>query len=94
MRWFNYYQIDLKIAKGFPLFGLRAEVSVDIKNVLNVKFLRLLDGDDLRRYMENPSLPDTERLPRTVDFSEPNIWEWYSYEVPPRMIHVQVKIDF
>jgi len=94
MRWFNYYQIDLKIAKGFPLFGLQAEISVDIRNVLNLKFLRLLDGDELTRYMENPSLPDSERLPRTVDFSEPNIWEWYSYEVPPRMIHVQVKIDF
>ncbi len=94
MRWFNYYQIDLKIAKGFYLLGLQAELSVDIKNVLDMKFLRLLYGDDLTRYMENPGLPDSERLPKTVDFSEPNIWEWYSYEVPPRKINIQVKIDF
>ncbi len=93
-RWFNYYQIDLKIAKGFNLFGLQTEISVDIKNVLNAKFLRLLYGDDLARYMENPSLPESERLPKTVDFSEPNIWEWYSYEVPPRRVNFQIRIDF
>ena len=94
MRWFNYYQIDLKVSKGLGFFGLRTELSVDIKNLFNLKFLRLLYGDDLTRYMENPSLPDSERLPKTVDFSEPNIWEWYSYEVPPRRINFQVKIDF
>jgi outer membrane receptor protein involved in Fe transport len=94
MRWFNYYQIDLKIAKGFNLFGLKTELSVDVKNLLDMKFLRLLSGDNLTRYMENPSLPDNERLPKTADFSEPNQWEWYSYEVPPRRINFQVKIDF
>ena len=94
MRWFNYYQIDLRIAKGFDLLGLRAELSVDIKNVLDMKFLRLLDGDDLTRYMENPSLPERERLPKTFDFSEPNEWEWYSYEVPPRRVYFQIAINF
>jgi hypothetical protein len=94
MRWFNYYQIDLKIAKAFDIYGLKTEFSVDIKNLLNSKFLRLLDGDDLKRYMENPNLPDSERLPKTGDFSEPNIWEWYSYEVPPRRVYFQVSIKF
>jgi hypothetical protein len=93
-RWFNYYQIDLRIAKGFDILGLNAEVSVDIKNLLNMKFLRLLDGDELTRYMENPNLPDNERLPKTVDFSEPNVWEWYSYEVPPRQMFLQLAINF
>jgi hypothetical protein len=93
MRWFNYYQIDLRLAKGFDIMGLRTEFSVDIKNVLNLKFLRLLSGNDLIRYMENPSLPDTERLPKTFDFSQPDYWEWYSYEVPPRQMEFQLAIS-
>ena len=93
MRWFNFYQIDLRVAKGFDIMGLRTEFSVDIKNVLNLKFLRLLSGNDLIRYMENPSLPDTERLPKTFDFSQPNYWEWYSYEVPPRQMVFQLAIS-
>jgi hypothetical protein len=97
MRWFNYYQIDLRVAKGFEIPevpGVRIEVSFDIKNVFDLKFLRLLDGDNLIRYMENPSLPDNQRLPKTYDFSEPNIWEWYSYEAPPRALYFQVSVNF
>lgn len=94
MRWFNYYQIDLKVSKGFELMGLRTELSIDVKNLFDLKFLRLLYDDDLARYLENPNLPDTERLPKTYDFSEPNIWEWYSYEVPPRKIYFQLSINF
>lgn len=94
MTWFNYYQIDLNISKGFEVFGTELEVSVDIKNLLNLKFLRLLYGDDLKRYLENPNLPDNERLPKTYDFPEPNIWEWYSYEVPPRKIYFQLAFKF
>ena len=94
MRWFNYYQVDLRVAKGFAFLGLRTELSVDIKNVFNLKFLRLLSGDNLIKYMENPNLPDAQRLPMTYDFSEPNIWEWYSYEVPPRMMYFQVSVTF
>ncbi|MEO8399532.1 MAG: hypothetical protein ABI550_06930, partial [Ignavibacteriaceae bacterium] len=77
MRWFNYYQIDLRVSKGFDIQGVKTEFSVEIKNLLDSKFLRLLYGDDLVRYLENPNLPDNERLPKTYDFSEPNIWEWY-----------------
>ncbi|NWF90075.1 MAG: TonB-dependent receptor [Ignavibacteriaceae bacterium] len=94
MRWFNYYQIDLKVSKGFDLMGLRTEFSIDIKNLFDLKFLRLLYDDDLARYLENPNLPDNERLPKTYDFSEPNIWEWYSYEVPPRRIYFQLSVNF
>jgi len=94
MRWFNYYQIDLKISKAFDVYGFETELSLDIKNLLNSKFLRLLSGDALIRYMENPNMPDKERLPKTVDFSEPNIWEWYSYEVPPQRIYFQISVKF
>lgn len=94
MRWFNYYQIDLRVSKGFDLFGVNTELSVNIKNLLNSKFLRRLYGDDLTRYMENPNMPDSERLPKTSDFAEPNIWEWYSYEVPPQQVFFQLSIKF
>ncbi len=94
MRWFNYYQIDLNVSKGFDLFGTQMEFRVDIKNLLNLKFLRLLYDDDLVRYLQNPNLPDSQRLPKTFDFSEPNIWEWYSYEVPPRRFYFQVAVKF
>jgi len=94
MRWFNYYQIDLKVSKGIDVAGITTEFSVSVKNLLNSKFLRLLYGDDLKRYMENPNLPDSQRLPQTTDFSEPNIWEWYSYEVPPQQIFFQASIKF
>jgi hypothetical protein len=94
MRWFDYYQFDLNISKAFDLFGTQLELSVDIKNLLDQKFLRLLYDDDLARYLENPNLPDSERLPKTYDFTEPNIWEWYSYEVPPRRFYFQVAIKF
>ena len=94
MRWFNYYQIDLKVSKGFDLLGVNTELSVNIKNLLNSKFLRRLYGDDLTRYMENPNMPDSERLPKTSDFAEPNIWEWYSYEVPPQQVFFQLSIKF
>jgi hypothetical protein len=94
MRWFNYYRIDLRAAKGFDILGVRAELSMEIQNLLDSKFLRLLEGDDLTRYMQNPSAPDEVRLPKTVDFPEPNVWEWYSYEVPPRKIYFQLAITF
>lgn len=94
MRWFDYYQIDLRLAKSFDFIGSRTEFSIDIKNVFNLKFLRLLGGDNLIRYMENPTLPDKDRLPKTYDFSEPNVWEWYSYEVPPRTVNFQVAVHF
>jgi hypothetical protein len=93
-RWFNYYQIDLKVSKGINIAGLTTEFSIDVKNLLNSKFLRLLYDDDLIRYLENPNLPLSERLPKTSDFSEPNIWEWYTYEVAPQRIYFQVSIKF
>ncbi len=94
MRWFAYYQLNLKLAKGFNLFGVRAEVSADIRNLFDWKFLRRLGGDDLIRWHENPNLPERERLPKNWYSNEYDEWEWYSYEVPPRQVYFQVKIDF
>ena len=93
-RWFSYYMTNLKIAKGFPLLGTRAEISVDVTNLLDSKFLNLLWGDDLRHYHENPDLPDEERLPKHWYSNEPNEWAWYSYSVPPRQVNVQLRLDF
>lgn len=93
-RWFNYYQFNLKLAKGFHWAGIRAELSVDIRNLFDTKFLKLLYDDDLIRWHENSNLPDKDRLPKVSFSSEPNVWGWYSYEVPPREIYVQMKIDF
>ncbi len=93
-RWFNYYQVNLKVAKGFSFMGFRSEFSVDVRNVFNSRFLRLLFDDDLTRWHENPSLPDEERLPRNSYSNEPDVWNWYSYDVPPREIFFQYKVDF
>jgi hypothetical protein len=94
MRWFDYYQVDLRVSKGFTLFGVRAELSADIRNVFNFKFLRRFGGDDLTRYMENPSLPDVERLPKNSSFPDPDEWEWYTYEVAPRKVYFQFMVNF
>jgi len=94
MTWFSYYQLNLKISKGFYLFGVRAELSADIRNVFNWKFLRLLDGDDMIRWQQNPDLPDSQRLPKNWYSGEPDEWQWYSYEVPPRQVYFQFKVDF
>ena len=93
-RWFNYYQLDLKIAKGFEVFGKRLELSVDIKNVLDSKFLKLLWGDDLTRYEERTDLPEEERLPKNSFSNEPDVWDWYSYQVAPRQINFEMRFDF
>lgn len=92
-RWFSYYQLNLKLAKGFNLMGFRAELSADIRNVFDWKFLSLLYGDDLVRWHENPNLPESERLPRNWFSNEPDVWGWYSYEVPPRQAYFQLKVD-
>jgi len=92
--WFNYYQINLKIAKAFHFFGLRTELSVDVYNLLDSKFLRRLGGDDLIRWHERTDLPEEDRLPKHSFSNEPNEWRWYTYEVPPRQVYFQIKFDF
>jgi hypothetical protein len=94
MRWINYYQINLKVSKGFTVAGLRTELSIDIKNLFDLKFLRLLEGDDMIRWQENPSLSERDRLPKNWFSSEPEEWESYSYEVPPRKIYFQLSVNF
>ena len=93
-RWFNYYEIDMKIAKGFELFGKRLELSVDIKNLLDSKFLKLLWGDDLTRWEERKDLSEEDRLPKNSFSNEPDVWDWYSYQVPPRQVNFEVRFDF
>ena len=94
MRWFSYYQTNLKISKGFEVLGTHAELSADITNLFNSKFLNLLYGDDLTKYEQNSDKPLSERLPKNWFSNEPNEWFWYSYEVPPRQINMQLKLDF
>ncbi len=92
--WFNYYQINLKLAKGFEVLGKRLEFSVDIENLLNSKFYRLLYGDDMTRWQERTDLPEEQRLPKNSFSNEPDVWNWYTYEVPPRQVYFQVRVDF
>jgi hypothetical protein len=94
MRWFSYYQTNLKIAKGFSIFGTHAEISADITNLFNQKFLNLLYDEDMKIWQENSDKPDSERLPKHWFSNEPNEWSWYSYEVPPRQVYFQFKLDF
>ncbi len=92
-RWGSYYQIDLRVGKGFSLAGVRAEFSIDVRNVLDRKFLRVLYGEDLERYHERTDLPLEERLPRNQWSGEPDVWNWYSYDVPPRQVIFQLRVD-
>lgn len=92
--WFNYYQINLKVAKGFHVLGIRTELSIDVYNLLDSKFYRLLSGDNLIRWHERTDLPEKERLPKHSFSNEPNKWQWYTYEVPPRQVYFQIRFDF
>jgi len=93
-RWFNIYQFNLKMAKGFQVGQTRLELSADIRNLFNNKFLRRLYGDDLKYYHQNSNLSLEDRLPKSSFSGEPNVWSWYTYEVPPRQIYFQLKMDF
>ena len=93
-KWFSIYQFNLKVAKGIKLGGIRTEISLDIRNLFNSKFLGLLHGDQLKYYHENSDLPLEDRLPKNLFSGEPDVWEWYTYEVPPRQIEFQLRIDY
>ncbi|MGH7492864.1 MAG: TonB-dependent receptor [bacterium] len=93
-RWFNYYQANMKATKGFLWAGLHTAFSLEVRNLFDSKFLRLLYGDDLVRWHENPDLPQSERLPPNWFSGEDDEWEWYSYEVPPRQVFFQFSMEF
>jgi hypothetical protein len=93
-KWFSLYQFNLKVSKGLTLGKVRAEISMDIRNIFDSKFLRLLYYDELKYYHENTDLPIEDRLPKNQFSGEPDVWEWYTYEVPPKQIDFQLKIDF
>ena len=83
----------MKITKGFTISGIRAELSADIRNLLDDKDLILLGGDDLINYMENGQNQDA--LPNHSYSGEPNEWAWYnSHTNPRRQIYFQLKVDF
>jgi len=92
--WFNYYQVNLKITKGIWVGDFRLEAGLDVRNLFDWKFLRLLYDEDMDRWQQNPSLPKEQRLPREEFSNMPNEWQWYSYEVPPREMFFQLKVDF
>lgn len=93
-RWFSYYQTNVKATKGFKWAGLHTELSMEVRNLFNSKFLRLVYGDDLVRWHQNPNLPERDRLPPNWFSGEDDEWEWYSYEVPPRQWFFQFKTEF
>ncbi|NQT64027.1 MAG: carboxypeptidase-like regulatory domain-containing protein [Candidatus Marinimicrobia bacterium] len=94
MTWFDIYQFNLKLSKGITIGGIHTVFSLDAQNILNSKFLSLLYNDQLRYYHENSNLPLEERLPTNLFSGEPNVWEWYTYEVSPRQIEFQIRIDY
>jgi len=94
MKWFSLYQLNLKLSKGVSLGNIHTIFSLDATNLLDSKFLRLLYSDRLSYYHENADLPLEERLPKNLFSGEPNVWEWYSYEVAPRQIEFQIRIDY
>ena len=92
-RWEAFKQTNVKIAKGFTMGGFRAELSADIRNLLENKDLNILGGDNLVNYMENGKNEDA--LPTHWFSGEPDEWGWYnSYSNPRRMIYMQLKVDF
>jgi len=92
-RWQPFTRTDMKITKGFTVAGVRAELSADVRNLLNDKDLILLGGDQLINYMENGQ--NEEALPTHSYSGEPNEWAWYnSYTNPRRHIYFQLKVDF
>ena len=93
-RWFSVYQIDMKASKMFKLGSSNIEFSLDVRNVLDSKILRRLYGDNLKFYHENSSLSLEDRLPKHSYSGEKNVWHWYTYEVSPRQLYLQMKVDF
>ena len=90
-RWFSYYQLNLKIPKRFHLLNVRSELSVDIRNVFNQKFLRRLYGDDLIQLARKPQHAGRTAVAAQQLFNEPDVWNWHTYEVPPREAYLQFK---
>ncbi|NQV16083.1 hypothetical protein HQ531_11545, partial [bacterium] len=93
-KWSSLYQLNLKLSKGVTIGGIHTVFSLDATNLLDSKFLRQLYNDQLNYYFENSDLPLEERLPRNTFSGEPNVWEWYTYEVAPRQIEFQLRIDY
>jgi hypothetical protein len=88
MKWKDRWNINMSVSKAIPLYGsMRAKLTMQIRNLLNTKHLRLPSGEDDRiEYFESDILPyhNTTR--------QPLIWDWYTNR--PREIYFGMIFDF
>jgi hypothetical protein len=88
-RWEGHNRWNTKLAAGFDTWGLRTEVSLEVRNLFNNRTLNLLGGDDLINYEERGEKPNHWWS------GEPDEWGWYNiYTNPKREFYFQVKVDF
>ena len=62
VRWSDYYNLDLRLAKNFGAVLQRAQLFIDVTNILNIRHLRrsgaFSDQYDRLSYMESLHLPE------------------------------------
>jgi hypothetical protein len=89
--WKAHHKVNIRVAKGFQIMGLRAEVYMDVINLFNNKVLNLMGGESLTRYMEYGTLPFVSFPYKLSDGSqatwvEDDVWSMYSRDLMPREI--------
>jgi outer membrane receptor protein involved in Fe transport len=99
MSWKAHHKVNLRVAKGFMIGGIRAEIFADVYNLFNSKVLRLMSGDDLVRYMEYGELPTVNVSYQiepgvTGQWSEVNEWGNYTMDLMPRQIFFGLGLTF
>jgi hypothetical protein len=61
IQWADFYNIDMRISKGFNFGMVRFELFADFLNVLNIKYMQyragFADADDFDDYMKSLHLP-------------------------------------
>jgi outer membrane receptor protein involved in Fe transport len=69
MRFRDYYNLDLRLARNFQVANRRVSVFADMTNALNIRrltFNGFVDGVDQNRYLESlhlPEHPDLQNIP-------------------------------
>jgi hypothetical protein len=62
IEWADFYNVDMRVSKGFLFGPVRFEFFMDIRNVLNIKYMAYLAGfvdrDDFDDYMKSLHLPE------------------------------------
>ncbi len=65
IEWNDYYNVDMRISKGFNFGMVRFELFADIYNVFNIKYMSyragFADGNDWDDYMKSLHLPEQYR---------------------------------